>query len=677
MGGLSVFIKIMGSTDMHLENITCSEGKPYILDVETVFTPRFKVDNAIVNPEKQKLIEHSIMRASFLPGRNQYREASVLVSTGEDGCSPLVDGKPTTVLSYLDEYFTGYDETYRKVLADKEKIKKAISDIPSDIPVRTVIRNTRGYMTTIKKLYHHSALENAEKNEESKFILDQILERGITKEYKAAVPYEKCQILRGDVPYLYALTGDTALYSDGEIIERDVFDTSPKENALGIVDYICEDDVKFDLACLERCLKQYPAEIQGDIHVIIPNRTKMALPQDIAKCEAKRLLGQIYSLRIEAMNGHTYWGAIRTDNSGFNLCGTALSTGLTGMGIFALAYQYVASDANLGYIADKIYDEMLHELNMYQMYDQLNKDKYVPGLQLGLYSGVAGILNGLSLIRRYRKDQEAELKMYQDRTIDIIKSLDISMFTATDMVDGIAGLIFVLCRFDEYKTEKELIKALADRLIELKYFEHSGKILWKTIKNSTRPVSGAGHGMAGIAKALLAAATTLDDDKYIICAEQALEYEQMVYDKYHDKYGTWADLRPSSYGGYMNGYCNGAPGIGIMMEHIKRNGEYQSDLVCKLSKEARISVDGLFLNDRDGLCCGNSAIAEYYITVGDMEAAGRVLGAMYERKEKEGEYRYMKYNYVNSLVPSIMYGMSGVGYEMLRYAFPEKIIGLL
>ena len=42
MGGTVAFIKILGSTDMHVENISVSNGKPYIFDLETIISPIIK-----------------------------------------------------------------------------------------------------------------------------------------------------------------------------------------------------------------------------------------------------------------------------------------------------------------------------------------------------------------------------------------------------------------------------------------------------------------------------------------------------------------------------------------------------------------------------------------------------------------------------------------------------------
>ena len=50
---------------------------------------------------------------------------------------------------------------------------------------------------------------------------------------------------------------------------------------------------------------------------------------------------------------------------------------------------------------------------------------------------------------------------------------------------------------------------------------------------------------------------------------------------------------------------------------------------------------------------------------------------MYKRRQTEGNYRYSPYSTNNSVNASLFYGMGGIGYEMLRYAFPDKIISIL
>ena len=70
-----------------------------------------------------------------------------------------------------------------------------------------------------------------------------------------------------------------------------------------------------------------------------------------------------------------------------------------------------------------------------------------------------------------------------------------------------------------------------------------------------RVLSGAGHGMSGIAEALYAAADVCGDDRYAAAADEALDYELGAHARYAARFGTWADLRDFPPKKYMHGYC--------------------------------------------------------------------------------------------------------------------------
>jgi hypothetical protein len=137
----------------------------------------------------------------------------------------------------------------------------------------------------------------------------------------------------------------------------------------------------------------------------------------------------------------------------------------------------------------------------------------------------------------------------------------------------------------------------------------------------------------------------------------------------------------------MHGYCSGAPGIGIMMRRIRRilsasagkdtAGGKIYDLCGRCADKAEAANAEIPLLYRDHLCCGNSSVAEYYLFSGDKERAGSVLNSMFIRKEKTGTYMTDPYGYRSQKsVLSLFYGIAGCGYEMLRYAFPDKVLSL-
>ena len=201
-------------------------------------------------------------------------------------------------------------------------------------------------------------------------------------------------------------------------------------------------------------------------------------------------------------------------------------------------------------------------------------------------------------------------------------------------------------------------------------------MLWKTMFDVPRALSGAGHGMSGIAEALVAAADVLDDDRYLSAAAEALDYEIDAYRRYEKKFGTWADLREFPPVKYMHGYCAGAPGTGIVVNRMleKGRGDERAQTIARMVRQ---SVDTLPLMPFDHLCCGNSAVVEYYLSTGDREAAGRVLGAIIGHGSHQGERLDPLANVSCNSIATLFNGIGGIGYELLRYAYPKTIRSVL
>ena len=670
LGGMTAFVKILGSTDMHIENITCCGAKPYILDLETVFSPVMKNEAfEYVSPELNMLRLSSPCFSGILPCCVSDREISVLMNTDESGCAPQVNGKNVNVTQYLDELKNGYDAVYKRALSERENIAAAVRAFPQRLSVRTVLRATRDYSEYMKKLYHHTALSSNESKAQTNDLLVKILCHKSRADINAA-DIEAEQLERGDIPYFYTFADSRSLFSDGKEIAADVFKKSAAEHLLDNLYAMDDMNEQFDLTLIERAVRQYPKNPEPDKESDLPVRTQTPLSEETAFGEAGNLLEDVRSLSIPLPGGKIIWGCIDQGNSSFRFCDAGSAMGLTGIAVFAAAYAYVSGDERSRSFSDRIVSEAAEELN--RMYEYLSSVDFSSDYMLspGEYEGIGGIITVLELLRRY--SPKKELEDFCGKIGFLLGKINFSEYYSSDRVTGIAGLVSAMCRSPLFRNEREIIRRASDRLIEMKTLDYNGKTLWKTLPGIQRPISGAGHGAVGIAEALFAAADVLGEEKYISAAKDALDFECEVYEKYFSKFGTWADLRTYPPNGYMHGYCSGAPGIGIMLERMKDSG---GDKVKKLTEYARSAADSLPLNLPDYLCCGNSAVAEYYLTVGDRESAGKVLGAMYDRRNKDGGYRY--YGLHTGKTASLFYGVSGVGYEMLRYAFPEKIISVL
>ena len=70
------------------------------------------------------------------------------------------------------------------------------------------------------------------------------------------------QLKRGDIPYVYTYADSKSLFSDGREMVLDCAEKSAIEHALDNLNLLGEKDEKFDLALLERAIKQYPRELK-------------------------------------------------------------------------------------------------------------------------------------------------------------------------------------------------------------------------------------------------------------------------------------------------------------------------------------------------------------------------------------------------------------------------------
>lgn len=675
LGGLTAFVKLLRSTDLHYQNILCCGAKPYIIDLETIISP---VSSEQTEYEQSTQTRKHLLRTPgaslIMPGRINEQEFSVLMNVGEDGIAPVVDGEIVSVRRYLDVFKDGYQTAYTRILENKAEIEKAVRLFDPDAKVRLVLRPTRGYWEMLKKLYHHTALASRENREQNMETLRALLRDCSNTISDRVVDSEIMQMRRGDVPYFYTHAGSLSLYGEGEELVENRFSVSAISQVLDTLHAMDERDRAFDLAYIDRSIRQYPESSQGRSNGSPFRREEKYAPirAEEASEEAARIFREMYALRILTPDGKPQWGYVSNISQAFSFSDHSLFNGLTGIAVFASACAAVLPDESIREMAEELRREANSEIKDFccilRTHDAL-REGTVP---VGEASGLAGVLTGIALMKRF---SGSTAEAICGDVLELLEKTDLSKCSMPDRINGLAGLVSAMCRFEEYHGFKAVIGAAADRLLELKTLVYREDILWKTMDGIPRPLSGAGHGMTGIAEALISAAALLGDARYLPSAADALDYELKMYRRYSERFGTWADLRDMPPKTYMHGYCSGAPGAGIMLSRIMKHDSGQTvrtltDCVCK-------SVDTLPLNHTDHLCCGNAAIVEYYLSTGNTAAAGGVLATMYAHRQRFGSYRDPSGRANRSITASLFNGMSGIGYEMLRYAYPDKIPSIL
>ena len=511
-GGLTLFAKLCGSTDLHHTNILACGTKPYIIDLETVFYP---VSSKLENTDKKYLL-HSVLNSMIMPARFKNREReyefSMLMDVRGEGNAPVVDGKKVTVQNYLDSFKKGYHDAYTCALAHREEIAEIVRAFPPQMPVRYIERATMAYGKLLQKLYHHSVFESQESMNQTMNTLSELLHKYMKDSDESVVASEIKQLQRGDVPYFYTYTDSLSVYGDGEELIHNRFTMSAVDNMLDTLYALSDKDELFDLACIDQAIRQYPENFGHHERGIITELERKGVPLsvDTALSEARRILDEMYDLKIPAPDGKFLWGYVNASNFALSFSDYTLYNGFTGMALFVSALEYVSDDMHVKELADYFVHETIDEIN--ELLKRLRDPEKHPDTiaPLGEAGGLDGILKALALIKRYRPYDKERLDAICSEILAVLEDTDFSKCTKSDIITGVAGVVSTLCRFDEYRSYTKIIRSAADRLLELKDLEYHGHVLWKTLTDVPRVISGEGHGMAGIAEALLAASEVLN-----------------------------------------------------------------------------------------------------------------------------------------------------------------------
>lgn len=210
----------------------------------------------------------------------------------------------------------------------------------------------------------------------------------------------------------------------------------------------------------------------------------------------------------------------------------------------------------------------------------------------------------------------------------------------------------------------------------------SGTRTWGTLQK--RPLTGFSHGAAGIAYALLRLSGVTERDIYRKAAEEVITYEQSVF---MPEIGNWPDLRESddlqTDVPCGTSWCHGAPGIGLARLGglaVLDTPQIRGEITTALTTTQTFGLPTL-----DGLCCGNFGRIELLIAASQRlhqphlgQMARLWSSVLIRRAKRRGGFQVLPqlppqqaYN------PGLFQGYAGIGYELLRVAFPDKVPSIL
>lgn len=248
-----------------------------------------------------------------------------------------------------------------------------------------------------------------------------------------------------------------------------------------------------------------------------------------------------------------------------------------------------------------------------------------------------------------------------------------------DLMGGLAGSVMVWSRLYELTHDGRLLGPLltcGEHLVRRSSIS-SGLRAWRG--SSGRFQSGYAHGAAGIAHALGQLFATTGVGCFGDAAAEAIACENTLF---VEQEGNWArfhemDGRPGQE--FWNSWCNGAPGIGLGRIGVLRCLEVP-EAAADIERALRSAAKSGPLGHIDIPCCGTLGRVELFLEAstlradsGSRNAALMLTNSVMERAARKGRYG------VGDVDEPLTFhkGLSGIGYQLLRTAFRDRLPSLL
>ncbi len=712
-GGYLALLYALEATDFHYENLIAAGEHPVLVDLETLFQPRFPI-NVFQGAERIAVdsMGDSVLRIGLLPmrlwtsneqagvdlsgfgmpegqlsphsvpawedsgtDRMRYSRKHVPMPSGDN--RPQLDGEGIQILDYVGEIEEGFTKVYRLILKHRNDLSPEggfLARFAHD-EIRVLFRPTEIYGLLFQDSFHPDLLRDALYRERH---FDQLWGRARQQTIlERVVPFEKQDLENGDVPLFTTRPEARDVWSSGGHRIPGLCEVSGFELVKRRLKKMSQEDLKQQLWFAKASLSTLGMSVE---HARMPSyRTAPVLAQ-VAPNEwlkaAQKIGDHLVDLAFQSGPEAAWVGLSMVRERAWTLMplGPDFYGGLPGI-VFFLAY--------LGeHTQEESYTRLARAglAGLFRQLEELQEDF----ANIGAFQGWGGIIYALCHLAALWKDEDllARAEAYALRTREFIRE-DAQL----DILGGCAGCIgglLALFRCRPSGAVLELASLCGSRLLEKAEAQERG-LAWPSSQPGGKPLAGFAHGAAGMAWALLELAVLGGEKRFKKAALGAIEYERGVF---CEERGNWPDLREAPSvdprtgrlrNAYITAWCHGAVGIGMArlrsLEHLDDPG---------IRAEAETAVRTTLANGvgkNHCLCHGD---------LGNLD-----LLLMASVAWNDGHLREKTYGLARGVLksvqsmgwlcgvplgvetPDLMNGLAGIGYGFLRLADPENLPSLL
>jgi type 2 lantibiotic biosynthesis protein LanM len=704
-GALLLVAYLLDATDFHWENVIAAGAHPVLIDLETLFQAPPGTGSNRRSPlaVRGDAFNRLVVRTGLLPmrisGTAGSADLSGLSDAGgqetpyrvpdwehentdemrlvyrpmvlETGANvPHLDGRPLALTEFRDALLAGFTDAYHLVTAHREAL--AAPDGPllafQNDRVRHVLRETIEYALLLQGACHPAMMRDAADRD---FLHDALWSGTLRRPFLAQLtPGEQEDLWDGDVPYFTARVASRDLIDSRGRVIPSFFETNALDRVIARLNAFGAGDLARQTYIIRATL--------DTVSPVAPAARALAAtsvgePATAELMKAAVQIGEQLAQLAVVEHGEAHWVAPQPlPVEGFTVGPLApdLYEGTAGIALFLAQLARLSGRDDFEQLARAAYAGVRNQLRSREYLPMIGGFQGEPSM---LYAAMhlASLWNDPSIVEDIRAALgRIRQGLKHDRQFDLMA--------------GSAGCIIVMLRL--HARHPELGTLAIARAAGRHLLEHAqsvtGGIAWSGLIEGERPLLGLSHGAAGISWALSELAAATGNRQMRAAAEQALAYERSWFDPVM---GNWPDFRvvrgrePGSGPHYSWSWCHGAPGIGIARLMMR---PFVDGAV--MDEEIRAAVSSSIANGFTGvhnLCHGDLGNSELLLLAArslhepawEHEARLRAGAAL--REAAAGGWRTDAFGMIES--PSLMTGLAGAGYQLLRLADPPGVPSVL
>lgn len=723
IGALIGIIYLLNGNDCHYENLIASGAYPMLIDLETVMHHEAKpfldedADNAMFYVRKQ--LGSSVLRTGLLPSwikgkdgflydmsgiggygngvspyrfpkwdhvnTDQMKLSFVLASIHNQHNVPVYNGQQQTPLPYIEEIVSGFTAFYKLVIQHRNELPIHLFAAKE---LRFIFRSTRIYGMLIKKMMNPKYMRTGiERSIQTEQLIRAFLHIPAPNPYWSISKSELRQIEELDIPVFWADSHKTDLKDNLGIISADHMCNAVYNEVKSNLKKMDEHDLKTQIRFIRAAIffkeathdavREAEKKEALKFDNVLPTNKKVLIES------AMKIAQTLQSEAIFSADGSCTWmsvGIIGANRYRIQPLSLYLYDGIPGVALFLSALCSVTDHPEI----KKLNSAAI--LSLRQVIKNMNKFRSLAAISpIGIASGVTSVIYTLLKISTFLGDPSF-IKDAESVSAMVTPSM-IQNDSSFDIISGSAGCILgMLALYNESDHSESLEKAIlcGEHLLKNITKNNDESCGWAVA--GKKMLAGFSHGQAGIAYSLLKLYEVTGIERYRNAAEQAIEYENTLFSSEHNN---WQDIRnfdgqKGSVPHFMSSWCHGAPGIGLARlasKHLSDEPFVSSDIANAIKATQKAAKS---MTSRDHICCGNMSLADILLyfayKTGDQKLvleSAELTAKVIVAAEKRGHFNILLGADENFTNPGFFQGITGIGYSLLRQAFPEKLPSIL